>query len=50
MAAIEFLAEDNECGQTLLRIVSRGSGIVAELLRLSRNIPGYINILFILIY
>ena len=34
-----FLAEDNLCGQTLLRLVSRGSGILAELQRLSQNIP-----------
>lgn len=40
MAAMEFLAEDNDCGQTILRLVSRGSAIVAELLRLSLNIPG----------
>lgn len=38
---MEFLAEENDCGQTLLRLVSRGSAIIAELLRLSNNIPGY---------
>ncbi|TMW68696.1 hypothetical protein Poli38472_006164 [Pythium oligandrum] len=58
---MEFLAEENDCGQTLLRLVSRGSAIIAELLRLSQNIPGvfmgpshvedpeqlkYLNILF----
>ncbi|KAG7393747.1 hypothetical protein PHYPSEUDO_004510 [Phytophthora pseudosyringae] len=58
---MEFLAEENDCGQTLLRLVSRGSAIIAELLRLSNNIPGvfmgpshvedpeqlkYLNILF----
>ncbi|OQR94163.1 strumpellin [Achlya hypogyna] len=37
---MEFLAEENECGQTLLRLVSRGSAIIAELFRLSNNIPG----------
>jgi WASH complex subunit strumpellin len=37
---MEFLAEENDCGQTLLRLVSRGSAIIAELLRLSNNIPG----------
>ncbi|KAH9083252.1 hypothetical protein LEN26_021034 [Aphanomyces euteiches] len=35
-----FLAEENDCGQSLLRLVSRGSAIIAELLRLSNNIPG----------
>jgi len=34
-----FLAKGNLCGQTLLRIVSRGNAIIAELLRLSKNIP-----------
>jgi WASH complex subunit strumpellin len=37
---MEFLAPENDCGQTLLRLVSRGSAIIAELLRLSQNIPG----------
>ena len=36
---IDFLAEGNTGGQTLLRLVSRGNAILAELLRLSRNIP-----------
>ena len=36
---MEFLAEDNTCGQTLLRLVSRGNAIIAELLRLSDFIP-----------
>jgi len=35
----EFLSETNLCGQTLLRLVSRGNAIVAELLRLSNHIP-----------
>jgi len=35
----DFLAEDNLCGQTLLRLVSRGNAIVAELLRLSEFVP-----------
>lgn len=38
--ALEFLAEANICGQTLLRLVSRGSAIIAELLRLCDHIPG----------
>jgi WASH complex subunit strumpellin len=39
MASIPFLAENNVCGQNLLRLVSRGSAIIAELLRLSDHIP-----------
>jgi WASH complex subunit strumpellin len=39
MADSQFLSETNICGQTLLRLVSRGSAIVAELLRLSKYIP-----------
>lgn len=35
----DFLSPDNLCGQNLLRLTARGSGIVAELLRLSTNIP-----------
>ncbi|KAL0245346.1 hypothetical protein GEMRC1_009425 [Eukaryota sp. GEM-RC1] len=35
----DFLAENNPCGQALLRLVSRANAIVAELLRLSQNIP-----------
>ena len=34
-----FTDEDNTCGQALLNIVARGSAIIAELLRLSQNIP-----------
>lgn len=34
-----FLDKENLCGQNLLRIVSRGSAIIAELLRMSSNIP-----------
>nr|CCA20608.1 PREDICTED: hypothetical protein [Albugo laibachii Nc14] len=37
---MEFLAEENDCGQTLLRLVSRGNAIIAELMRLSNNVPG----------
>eukprot|EP01027_Heterolobosea_sp_BB2_P007140 GEZU01010652.1.p1 GENE.GEZU01010652.1~~GEZU01010652.1.p1 ORF type:complete len:835 (-),score=235.13 GEZU01010652.1:84-2588(-) len=36
---MEFLSETNVCGQTLLRLVSRGNAILAELLRLSNHIP-----------
>uniref|UniRef100_H2YIV2 WASH complex subunit 5 n=1 Tax=Ciona savignyi TaxID=51511 RepID=H2YIV2_CIOSA len=35
----DFLAENNLCGQTLLRLVSRGNAVIAELLRLSDFIP-----------
>lgn len=36
---LDFLAENNLCGQAILRIVSRGNAIIAELLRLSDFIP-----------
>jgi hypothetical protein len=36
---MNFLDEENACGQSLLKLVSRGSAILAELLRLSDNIP-----------
>lgn len=36
---MDFLSPDNFCGQNLLRITSRGSAIIAELLRLSGNVP-----------
>lgn len=35
----DFLAENNACGQTLLKLVSRGNAIIAELLRLADFIP-----------
>lgn len=35
----DFLADNNQCGQNLLRLVSRGNAILAELLRLSDFIP-----------
>lgn len=37
---MDFVAESNVCGQTVLRLVSRGNAIIAELLRLSEHIPG----------
>ena len=37
--ALDFLSEDNTCGQTILKLVSRGNAIIAELLRLSDFIP-----------
>lgn len=36
---MDFLAENNPCGQTLLRLVSRGNAIIAEILRLSEFVP-----------
>ncbi|XP_077991105.1 WASH complex subunit 5-like [Glandiceps talaboti] len=35
----DFLAENHLCGQTILKLVSRGNAIIAELLRLSDYIP-----------
>lgn len=37
--ALDFLAEENLCGQTAIKLVSRGNAIIAELLRLSDFIP-----------
>ncbi|XP_071514464.1 WASH complex subunit 5 isoform X1 [Panulirus ornatus] len=36
---MDFLAENNVCGQTLLRLVARGNAIIAELMRLSDYVP-----------
>ena len=36
---MDFLDERNNCGQTILKLVSRGNAIIAELLRLSQFIP-----------
>lgn len=36
---MDLLTAENICGQNLLRIASRGSAIIAELFRLSQNIP-----------
>ncbi|XP_067001738.2 WASH complex subunit 5 [Anabrus simplex] len=35
----DFLADNNPCGQNLLRLVSRGNATIAELLRLKDYIP-----------
>jgi WASH complex subunit strumpellin len=35
----EFLSEENVCGQTLLKIVARGSSILAEMQRLASCVP-----------
>ena len=40
---MEFLAEDNICGQHLLKLAARGSAVIAELLRLSSNVPDIFN-------
>lgn len=37
--ASDFLAENNICGQNLLRVVSFGNAVIAELLRLADYIP-----------
>lgn len=37
--ALDFLSEANLCGQTILKLVSRGNAIIAELLRLGDFIP-----------
>lgn len=42
---MDLLAENNLCGQTLLRIVSRGNAIIAELLRLADFIPSTLRLL-----
>lgn len=36
---MDFLAENNVCGQTLLRLVARANSIIAELMRLSDYVP-----------
>ena len=36
---MDFLSEENVCGQHLLKLVARGSAILCEILRLSDNIP-----------
>ena len=36
---MDFLSSNNVCGQNLLILTSRGSAIIAELLRLADNIP-----------
>ena len=49
---MDFFAEANGAGQLLLKLVSRGNAILAELLRLSDNIPQglfshFISVLFL---
>ncbi|OXA51094.1 WASH complex subunit strumpellin [Folsomia candida] len=35
----DFLADNNFCGQTILRLVSQGNAILADLLRLKETVP-----------
>ena len=35
----DFIATNNMCGQNLLRLISRGNAIIAELMRLKDYIP-----------
>ena len=39
LSGADFLAESNACGMALLRLVSRGNAIIAELLRLAEVTP-----------
>lgn len=41
---MDFLDERNNCGQTILKLVSRGNAIIAELLRLADFIPPVIRL------
>ena len=36
---MDFLTPNSPAGQTLLRLVSRGNSVIAELLRLSDHVP-----------
>jgi WASH complex subunit strumpellin len=36
---MDLLSQDNYCGQSLMKLVSRGSAIITELLRLSEYVP-----------
>ena len=36
---MDFLAEQHQCGQHLLKLVARGNSIIAELLRLKDVVP-----------
>lgn len=35
----DFLADENVCGQSLLRLVAAGNAIIAEIMRLKDYIP-----------
>lgn len=36
---MDFLDPNNDCGQSLLKLAGAGSAILAELQRLSKNLP-----------
>lgn len=36
---MDFTSSTNHCGQTILRLVSHGNAIIAEILRLGQHIP-----------
>lgn len=36
---MDLLAENNVCGQAVLRLVARGNSIIAELMRLADYVP-----------
>ena len=44
LQAMDFLDEKNSCGQTILKLVSRGNAIIAELLRLSDFVPPIVKL------
>lgn len=39
-----FLADDNVCGRTLLKLVARGNAIVAEILRMKDHINVFTSV------
>lgn len=45
----DFLTSNNICAQNLLRLVSRGNAIIAELMRLKDYVPSVFR-LFVLLY
>lgn len=42
----DFLAANNVCGQNLLRLVSRGNAIIAELMRLKDYVPPVFRLVY----
>ena len=44
LPAMDFLDEKNSCGQIILKLVSRGNAIIAELLRLSNFVPPVVRL------
>lgn len=43
----DFLSNNNVCGQNILRLVSRGNAIIAELMRLKEYVPPVFRLYFI---